>query len=312
VAIALSLAPTLGAGLAASAPDGPTVSSAGPDPANGHPVPGAPLDAWRTLHFRGRNWLARFSAELEMALPDRGEPPLFEGDSDWGTELRTSLDSRLLADKSSRLRARFDPMTGVVRRLTQLSMGPRPDFKRYEFAQRGVTRVRSEPYPGQSLESPESWTRGPESFHAYDSAALGCRLVSNPAALAWWLTWGPGAAKVRSEDPQACYFLGKTLYRVDLESLGTSTQRVDYQLIRDGRSRRRSGRVRIERFEVVSHPIAGKLDERTIVAEISLDAENRLPWRFVMREGPLRIDVELERAILREPSLVLRGSPEPD
>ena len=42
---------------------------------------------------------------------------------------------------------------------------------------------------------------------------------------------------------------------------------------------------------------------------VSNDAENRLPWRFVMRDGPLGIDVELERADLREPSLVPTGAP---
>ncbi|MBW2233486.1 MAG: hypothetical protein JRH17_24155, partial [Deltaproteobacteria bacterium] len=49
-------------------------------------------------------------------------------------------------------------------------------------------------------------------------------------------------------------------------------------------------------------------DEKTLVAEILLDAENRLPWRFVTREGPLRIDVELDRAVLREPALLASGS----
>jgi hypothetical protein len=307
--IALGLLPLLGAILMASASsaDGQTAASAASKRSSGGAAPVGPWDVWQTLRFRGWNWLARFSAELEVELPERGLSAVGEDRSEWVAELRTSLDSRLLSDKSSRLRAHFDPITGVVRRLSQLSMGPRPDFKRYEFGPLGVTRVRSEPPPGDPLESPESWPGGPESFHAYDAEALGCRLVSSPAALAWWLTWGPAAATVRSEDPRACYFLGKTLYRVDLESLGTRIARVDYRVVREGRSRRRRGRVRIERFAVVSRPIAGKLDEKTIVAEIGLDAENRLPWRFVMRDGPLRIDVELERADLREPSLVPRG-----
>ncbi len=75
---------------------------------------------------------------------------------------------------------------------------------------------------------------------------------------------------------------------------------------------RRSGRIRVERYRVISRPIAGKLDEKTLVAEIVLDAENRLPWRFVTLEGPLKIDVELDRAVLRGPALVARGSPELD
>lgn len=264
-------------------------------PATGHDDS---FDVWRTLRYRGRNWLARFTAELTMELPKRGGPLSRDDDALWVAELRTRLDSALLADKASRFRAHFEPIAGVVRRLTQLSMGPRPDFKRYEFGPGGATRLRSEPSSGQSLERPESWPSGRESRYAYDPEALGCRLVSTPAALAWWLTWGPGASNATFEDPHACYFLGRTLYRVAIEPLESRVERVDYEVVREGRTVHRSGRVRVERFETVVRPIAGKLDEKTIVAEIALDAENRLPLRFETREGPLRIDVELERAVL--------------
>ena len=269
-----------------------------------------PSYVWEMLRYRGRNWLARFSVELEIQRPEPGGERAV--DADWVAELRTRLDSVLLADKSTRLRAYFDPITGFVRRLTQLSMGRRPDFKSYEFQAEGVTRIRSEPAKGQALQSPERWPGGRRTFYGYDSGELGCRVVSNPAALAWWLTWGPAAATLRVQDPEVCYFLGKTLYSVVFEALGTSAARVDYQLVREGRSRRRNGRVRVERYRVISRPIAGKLDEETMIAEIVLDAENRLPWRFVSREGPLKIDVELDRAVLRGPALLASGSPEVD
>jgi hypothetical protein len=270
-----------------------------------------PSDVWQTLQYRGSNWLARFSVELEMELPEPGDQRPVD-DAGWVAELRTSLDSFFLADKSTRMRAYFDPMTGVIRRLTQLSIGPHPDFKSYEFQAEGVTRIRSEPAEGQALQSPERWPGGRRTFHGYDPEELGCRVVSSPAALAWWLTWGPAAAAVRVQDPKVCYFLGKTLYRVVIEALGTSVVRVDYQLLREGRSRRRSGRTRVERYQVISRPIAGKLDEKSVVAEIVLDAENRLPWRFVTREGPLKIDIQLDRAVLRGPALQASGSREVD
>ena len=50
-------------------------------------------------------------------------------------------------------------------------------------------------------------------------------------------------------------------------------------------------------------------DGETVVAEILLDAENRLVWRFVIREGPIEIDVELDRAILRETARLESASP---
>jgi hypothetical protein len=265
---------------------------------------GEHFDVWRSLRYGGRSWLARFTAELTMEVPEDAVSPWAGGEALWVAELRTRLDSALLTDKSSRFRAHFDPIRGVVRRLSQLSMGASPDLKRYEFGPGGVTRLRSEPAAGQSLDRPETWPSSPESDHAYDPDALGCRLVSTPSALAWWLTWGPGAASETFEDPYACYFLGKTLYRVSIQPLGSGVERVDYRVVREGRSVRRSGRVPVERFEAVVRPIAGKLDEKTIVAEIALDAANRLPLRFEMREGPFGIDVELEDAVLGAPSMV--------
>ena len=111
-------------------------------------------DVWQTLRYRGRNWVARFSAELEIELPGSGPGRPDAAELDWVAELRTRLDSVLLSDKSTRLRAHFDPVTGVVRRLTQLSIGPSPDFKAYEFQAGGVTRLRSEPAQGQTLQIP--------------------------------------------------------------------------------------------------------------------------------------------------------------
>lgn len=265
-----------------------------------------PAYVWQTLHYRGTNWLARFSVELEIHLPEPGRPSGL--DADWVAELRTSLSSVFLREKSTWLRAHFDPITAAVRRLTQLSTGPRPDFKSYEFQPGGATRIRSEPAEGQSFRSPEGWPEGRRTAYPYDSEALGCRVISNPAALAWWITSGPTAAKLRIRDLDACYFLGKTLYKVSFEALGTSTAGVDYQRVRKNRSSRRSGQVPVERYRVTSRPIAGKLDEKTMVAEIVLDAENQLPLRFVTREGLLKIDVKLHRVVLRETAQPTDGS----
>lgn len=269
-----------------------------------------PSNVWQTLRYRGRNWLARFSVEIEIELP--GSVGQTGVRADWVAELRTSLDSIFLSDKSTRMRAYFDPITGAVHRLTQLSIGPHPDFKIYEFQPDGVTRTRSEPATGQALQLPDRWPDGRRTFHGYQAEELGCRVVSNPAALAWWLSSGPVAAEVRTKDPGVCYFLGKTLYGVAIQPLGTSVARVDYELVREGRPTRRRGRVGVERYRVISRPIAGKLDEQSVVAEIVLDSESRLPLRFFTRKGPLKIDVRLDRAVLRGPTLRVTGSREFD
>lgn len=258
----------------------------------------SPAGIWTKLLFRGESWLARFSAELEMETPEaRSGGPGAPGEA-WVASLRTNLDSFLLDDRATLLRAHFDPVTGAVARLTQLSFGSDPDYKRYLFEQTGVLRMRTKPAEGQSVDAPEHWPERRTTQHAYDAERLGCRVVSSPGALAWWLTWGPGARSPDFPDVGACHFLGKTLYRIEIERGKTREARVDYRLLRAAGATRRQGRVRVRHYGIVSRPIAGKMDEKTVIAEMEIDVETRLPWRFVMREGPLQIDARLEAAVL--------------
>lgn len=267
------------------------------DPLREPPQP-TPAGIWTKLTFRGKNWLARFSAELEMEAPDPRIGGADAGEEVWVASLQTDLDSFLLDDRSTRLRAYFDPLTGAVARLTQLSLGSGPNYKRYLFEETGVRRIRTEPDEGQALDTPERWPDRPPEDHVYDAERLGCRVVSSPGALAWWLTWGPGARLPTFPDVGACHFLGKTLYRVEIEQGRTRETRVDYRLLRDGGATRRQGSVRVRHYGIVSRPIAGKMDEKTVIAEMEIDVETRLPWRFAMRQGPFQIDALLESAVL--------------
>ena len=74
--------------------------------------------------------------------------------------------------------------------------------------------------------------------------------------------------------------------------------------MRDGRSAHRSGRVRVERYEAIARPVAGEMEETPTRSEIVLEAESRLPWRFVTHEGPMAIDVELSEVVLGDPLLL--------
>ncbi|MBW2499986.1 MAG: hypothetical protein JRF61_22090 [Deltaproteobacteria bacterium] len=286
---------------------------AAPSPLARAAIAARPAEVWQTIRYRGHNWLGRFSAELELHAP--GAPATAPSTSapgphkaaqqaGWVAELRAQLDSFLLADKQTRIRATFDPVTGAVSRFTKLSLGPRPDLKTYEFAEGGVERLRVQPDVGQASLAPEQWSKERQSFHPYDAAAHGCRVVSDPGAMAYWLTWGPAAGRELVNDPGACFFWGKTLYRVDFRHLGAGSTRVDYRIVRDGRSAHRSGRVRVERYEAIARPVAGEMEETPTRSEIVLEAESRLPWRFVTHEGPMQIDVELREVVLGDPLLL--------
>jgi hypothetical protein len=69
--------------------------------------------------------------------------------------------------------------------------------------------------------------------------------------------------------------------------------------------------VSTERYAAIARPVAGELDETPTRAEIVLEAESRLPWRFVSHEGPLELDVQLREVVLGDPLLLAgRGASE--
>ncbi len=279
--------------------------------AAGEPGRAGPGEVWQTLRYRGKSWLGKMSAELVLspsASPVESE--VAAGGPLWIAEVRSELDARFAADRRTTVRARFDPLSGMVRQLTRLHVGPKPDYKRYDFGARGVERLRIEPSDAMLRVSPDQWSGGTSSFHAYDPERTGCRTVSEPGALAYWLSWGPAAETARAEDPGVCVFWGKTLYRVSFVYQGPDRARVDYR-VRDGATtRRRSGRVAMDRWSIEGRPVAGELDEEPTRTQVLVEAETWIPWRFSQQEGPVEVEMELEEVVLGDPAttrLGLRG-----
>jgi hypothetical protein len=262
--------------------------------------------AWRSLHYKGKHWLGRMTAELKIqhsrelddAIPTATHPVK---PNDWIAELHTRFESLFLANRSTRLRASFDRSTGAVSDFTRLSLGRRPDFKQYDFRPDGVERLRVEPARGETSLPNDQWSASHRSFYSLTLDRLGCRVISDPGAMAFWLSASSGALRESPEDSRFCYFAGKTLYLVRFEFLGSADAEVDYQRVEGGVRSHRSGRLKMERYGVVARPIAGKLDESAIRAEILIEADTRIPWRFLVIEGPMKVNVVLDEVVLGEP-----------
>jgi hypothetical protein len=254
------------------------------------------------VRYRGGTWLGRFTAELEIEAPGSEDISLVTSQKPGLTaELRTRFKSFAFADRSTRIFAHFDRITGAVRQFTKLTLGRRPDFKRYDFRSDGVDRLRVEPGAGELSQSPERWSGGRRSFHAFDPDRYGCHVVSDPGALAYWVTWGPAAVVTLAEHSGVCFFSGKTLYLVRFRYVGNASARVDYRVYEHGIGSRRLEQAAIERYEVVARPVAGDLDESPIHAKILIETDARVPWRFTISDGPLKVDLVLEEVVLGEP-----------
>ena len=254
--------------------------------------PSAPYE-WRALHFSGSALLADFEAALELWEQAPAEP------GPWIAELRTQMRSLLLPDKETRVRAWFDPVTGAVARFDKLTLGPGPNFKRYRFREGGVQRTRREPLRTEEGQDYTAWSDERESFHRFDAAKHGCKVLSDPATLVYLVTWGPGSW---ARDPAACVFWGKTLYRLTLRPVDTLIHDISYRISGDV-PHRRHARVEALRYDLVARPVAGNLEEEVTRLEILVDSGTGIPWRVVTREGPFAIDMELREVVLRNPQL---------
>jgi hypothetical protein len=254
-----------------------------------------PADAatiWQSLRYGGSVLVGEFDAVLDLS-PARSDTPSAPR---WVAELRTRMRSKLLPDKEATVRAWFDPTSATVDRFEKLTLGRGASFKRFLFREDGVERVRKEPARGEDPRRHETWAHERSSFVAFDSASHGCQLVSDPGALVYLVSFGPGRWQ---EDPGACVVSGKTLYRISLAKRGQDVRELRYR-VRGDQDMVRSGRRPITRYEVVGTPVAGETTEPVTRMDILVDDETELPFKIVIREGPLQVDVSLQEAVLRQ------------
>ena len=259
----------------------------------------APSDSWRpawsSLRFEASSFLANVSLDFEI---QPGPPGAASGGSGavWLAIIRTRMDSTVLARKSSEIQARFDPGTGSVAGYSKLALGPSPDRKIYEFSPEGAHRTRIEPLPGESRDRPESWSAVRKSFHPFEARALGCQLLSEPSVLVYEIVSGGLSASSRAGG--ICVFSGKTLFRLDLQNLGSRTLAVDYDIGSRASVQRRTASVAAQCYRVVGRPIAGENDEEDIDVGFCVDPALHLPVELTSGIGPLgTLSMRLARVV---------------
>ena len=206
------------------------------------------------------------------------------------------MDSTLLARKSSEIQARFDPGTGSVAGYTELALAPSPDRKIYEFGPEGAHRTRIEPLPGESRDRPEAWSAVRKSFHPFEARALGCQLLSEPSVLVYEIA--SGALRAGSRAGGICVSSGKTLFRLELQDLGSRTLAVDYDIGSQAPVLRRKTTLTAQCYRVVGRPIAGENDEEDIDVGFCVDPESRLPVELTSGIGGLgTLSMRLARVV---------------
>ena len=57
----------------------------------------------------------------------------------------------------------------------------------------------------------------------------------------------------------------------------------------------------MNRYGVFARPVAGELDETPIRAEILIEADTGIPWRFLIIDGWMKVDIVLDEVVLGLP-----------
>lgn len=257
----------------------------------------APRPAWSSLRFEATSWLADVRVEFELRTepPDAARGGSAEG---WLSVFRTRMDSRVLARKTSETETRFDPGTGSVTGYTKLVLGPTPNRKTYQFSREGAARTRIDPRPGEARDRPETWSMVRKTFHPFETRALGCQLLSEPAVLVYEIS--SGALLASSHADGFCMFSGKTLFRLQIADLGSRTLDVDYEIDSRASTQRRNGRLEAECYRILGQPIAGENDEDDVHLEFCVDPRAQLPVQLSTGTGVLgNLSVRLVRVVGR-------------
>jgi hypothetical protein len=227
-----------------------------------HGAPAVPTPAWSALRYESRSLLGRVGGELAL----REDAPA----QGWIADVKTFFEPKLYWHKVMQIRSWFDPQDGRVSQTIKRTLQPDPDEKIYRFSERGAHRVRIEP---NGPDARDGGQHVRESFHGYDAAALGCDVVSDPAALLVRIAAESGEASTTRH----CVFSGKTLFSVDVEPGDRQRLRVDYRLHRGDAVERRQGEIDARQVRVHARPVAGEMDEEPIDVEILVDEHAKLP-----------------------------------
>lgn len=221
-------------------------------------------------------------------------------------EVRGKVKTLVGRGSETRGKIWFDAQTGAVLQRDRIRPGKKGVRKIYRFAGNGALRFRLEPEGrNEASGSPDNWTRIKESFYPYDLAGTGCRFVSDPALLLYFVSLAD--FPLRGEKRSYCMFFDDALYEVHLEPAGTESLELNYTVRKQGSDSRVEGKRDVAGLALRIKPLTKGADTEDFELlelrgdiKLYVDEVTRLPVQIRgQRRGIGELSIRLQNAVVR-------------
>jgi hypothetical protein len=194
-------------------------------------VPALSIDktavTWKHLSFKGKEFFAKLSAEIELISPSKSELDTAFISSPQGVPVAITKFGALVVDTKisvksifAKLKLRkiawFDPVTLSAMQYVRQRSGFKDSKKTYRFTDTGIFRVAKQPIDkNEIIQSPEEWSGGNEIFYPYDLEKINCVNTTAPIPVIYLIS----ALKISDfEKPVTiCVFNKKETIYLDIE-----------------------------------------------------------------------------------------------
>jgi hypothetical protein len=256
-------------GLVVSVAMRPDASRAQSDPAYGLDAQRVP---WRHLSYRANNWAVTLTATMTLDVLPSGQAEAAFLKSDQGTPLRPSGPQTLHLDLDMTMDFLFRDPVQIVNEVwfnpddaaalgrLRLRRGEDDFEKTYRFTAQGVFRRNREPRTKEEAAlAPDRWSRRIETFYPYDTASLGCPVVTERLLLIYIVS---ATERLENGPPLAlCVFGKRQLHRIQLKADGRQTVKADYIERTPQGQTQRKGAIEAVRVTLASEPMTSDLEK---------------------------------------------------
>lgn len=249
---------------------------------------------WKHLSFKGKEFFAELTAEIELISPSESELDAAFIPSPQGVPVAMTESGALVIDTKISVKsifakvklqkiAWFDPVTLSTMQYVRGRRGFKDSVKTYRFTDKGVLRVAKKPIDKNELiQPPERWSNSFKEFYPYGSAKKDCANITAPIPVIYLIS----ALKVSDfEKPVTiCVFNKKKTVYLDIQKEPSEALQLNHMEVKGGQPILKNTSILADVLSLKARSISSgqAIDNFTLVGlqgdlRIYIDPESRTP-----------------------------------
>jgi len=249
---------------------------------------------WKHLSFKGKEFFAKLSVEIELISPSKSELDTAFISSPQGVPVAITKFGALVIDTKISVKsifatlklrkiAWFDPVTLSAMQYIRQRRGFKDSKKTYRFTDKGIFRVAKRPLDkSEIIQSPEEWSAGNEKFYPYDLEKINCVNTTAPIPVIYLIS----ALKISDfEKPVTiCVFNKKKTIYLDIQKEPSEAVQLNHIEVKGDEAIQKNTSILAEVLSLKARSVSSgqAINNFTLVGlqgniKIYIDRESRIP-----------------------------------